>query len=91
MSVIGPRPHEVSMNEEYSKMIDQFWMRHRVKPGVTGLAQSKGYRGECVTRHDLRGRVHLDKFYVKNWSFLWDIKIIFFTLYALFKYRDKSY
>ena len=91
MSVVGPRPHEVSMNQEYSKMIDQFWLRHRVKPGVTGLAQSKGYRGECVTVYDLRGRVHLDKFYVKNWSFLWDIRIIFSTLYALFKHKDKSY
>lgn len=91
MSVVGPRPHEVSMNEEFSKMIDQFWMRHRVKPGITGLAQSKGYRGECITTHDLRGRVHLDKFYVKNWSMLWDIQIILSTIHSLSKHRDKSY
>ena len=91
MSVVGPRPHVVSMNQEFSKMIDQFWLRHRVKPGVTGLAQCKGYRGECTSLHDVRGRIHLDKFYVKNWSFLLDIQIILSTLRALFIHRDKSY
>ncbi len=91
MSVVGPRPHVPTINQLYSNHVDDFWLRHAVRPGITGLAQSKGYRGEIKTLHDIRGRVRLDKLYVKNWSLSLDIKVILSTLRALVKYTDKAY
>ena len=79
MSVVGPRPHMVSHTNMYAKRIDKFMVRHFVKPGITGLAQTRGFRGEVETDQDIIGRVKYDIFYVENWSLLLDLKIIFQT------------
>lgn len=91
MSVVGPRPHMLKHTEEYSKVIGKFMARHFVKPGVTGLAQSKGYRGETKNITDMKNRVKLDRFYIENWSFLLDIKIIILTIYELLRGSEKAY
>ena len=87
MSVVGPRPHPVKLNDSFSPKIDRFIQRHAVKPGVTGLAQIRGYRGETKRFSQMYGRVKLDRFYVKNWSVILDIKILFLTFFALIKYK----
>jgi lipopolysaccharide/colanic/teichoic acid biosynthesis glycosyltransferase len=85
MSVVGPRPHMLAHTEEYSKLIDKYMMRHHVKPGVTGLAQAKGYRGETKDPQSMKNRIRVDTFYVENWSFLLDLKIIFMTINSMIK------
>lgn len=91
MSLIGPRPHAVPMNLVFSKEIGNYNFRHSVKPGITGLAQSKGYRGEIENFHDIYGRIKLDLFYIKNWCVLLDIKIIFWTIKSVFSKKNKVY
>ncbi|WP_226389650.1 undecaprenyl-phosphate glucose phosphotransferase [Penaeicola halotolerans] len=91
MSVVGPRPHPVMLNEAYVDKVEKFMSRHFVKPGVTGLAQAMGYRGEIVRLMDMRNRVKLDRFYIQNWSFILDIKIIFLTVYSIIFDREKAY
>jgi Undecaprenyl-phosphate glucose phosphotransferase len=91
MSIIGPRPHPIKLNEEYSPKIEKFMARHYIKPGITGLAQAKGYRGETKTDHSMRGRVKLDRFYIENWSFILDLKIIIATIIAISKGDQQAY
>lgn len=91
MSVVGPRPHMVSHTEMYARRIDKFMVRHFIKPGITGLAQTKGFRGEVETDKDIIYRVKFDIFYLENWSILLDIKIIFLTIYNAIKGEDKAY
>lgn len=91
MSVVGPRPHPIKLNEKYSPKIDRFYQRHAVKPGITGLAQAKGYRGETSRFRDMYGRVKLDRFYIKNWTLALDLKIIFLTLLSLVRNNDNAY
>lgn len=91
MSVVGPRPHAVQHNIEYQPKIDKFWQRHAVKPGITGLAQAKGFRGETAELSDMSGRVKLDRFYVKNWSLVLDFKIILLTAMAIIKGDQNAY
>lgn len=91
MSIIGPRPHPLKLNEEFSPRIEKFMARHYIKPGITGLAQAKGYRGETKTDHSMRGRVKLDRFYIENWSFILDLKIIIATIIALTKGDEQAY
>lgn len=91
MSVVGPRPHPISLNERFYPTIDKFMKRHSVKPGITGLAQSKGYRGETKQLYQMKNRVRLDLFYVQNWSFLLDLKIIFFTVFNILKGDKNAY
>ena len=93
MSVVGPRPHMVSYTEDYSKKIDKynFLIRHNVKPGITGLAQVKGYRGEIKTNRDIVNRVKYDLYYIENWSLLLDIKIVFETMALLLKGDKNAY
>ena len=91
MSVVGPRPHMLKHTEEYAKVIGKFMARHFVKPGVTGLAQSKGYRGETKNVIDMKNRVKLDRFYIENWSFLLDVKIIVLTVFELVRGSEKAY
>lgn len=83
MSIVGPRPHPIMLNERFSKEICNLMSRHIIKPGITGLAQAKGFIGEIGTYYDMNSRLKLDLFYVKNWSFLLDIKIIFWTVSVL--------
>ncbi len=89
MSVVGPRPHMLSHTEQYSKLIDQFMVRHFIKPGITGWAQTNGLRGETKTVNDMLGRVEADVWYMENWTFLLDIKIIFMTVFKSV-YGDKN-
>jgi len=93
MSVVGPRPHMLAYTEEYSKKIDKynFIFRHNVKPGVTGLAQIKGYRGEIKSDEDIINRIKYDIFYIENWSILLDLKIIFQTVIIAIIGDDKAY
>ncbi|MFW5733587.1 MAG: undecaprenyl-phosphate glucose phosphotransferase [Oceanidesulfovibrio sp.] len=76
MSVVGPRPHAVAMNEEYRKLINGYMLRHKIKPGITGLAQINGYRGETDTVDKMEGRVRFDLEYIRKWSLLLDLIII---------------
>jgi len=80
MSVVGPRPHMIKHTKQYSQLIDRFMVRHFLKPGITGWAQIKGLRGEIKTVDDMLKRVEADVWYLENWSFLLDLKIIFLTL-----------
>lgn len=91
MSVVGPRPHLWSQNKAYGNRIKKYMIRHYVKPGITGLAQVRGYRGEIETDEDMINRIKYDVFYIENWSFLLDIKIIFQTVINIFKGEDKAY
>jgi putative colanic acid biosynthesis UDP-glucose lipid carrier transferase len=91
MSVVGPRPHMVSHTNMYAKRIDKFMVRHFVKPGITGLAQIRGFRGEVETDKDIIGRVKFDIFYIENWSLLLDLKIVVQTFINAVKGEDKAY
>ena len=91
MSVVGPRPHMVSHTEMYAKSVDKFMVRHFIKPGITGLAQTNGFRGEVETEKDIINRVKYDIFYLENWSLLLDIKIIFATVINAVKGDKKAY
>lgn len=79
MSIVGPRPHMVSENETYTEIINRYSLRHYVKPGITGLAQIKGYRGAIDSDKDMEMRIRTDIYYVRNWSFLLDLFIIYKT------------
>ncbi len=91
MSVVGPRPHMVSHTNIYARSVDKFMVRHFVKPGITGLAQISGYRGEIEKDKDIINRVKYDIFYVENWSILLDLKVIFQTFLNALRGEDKAY
>jgi len=91
MSVVGPRPHMVSHTHMYAERIDKFMVRHFIKPGITGLAQVSGYRGEVESDNDIINRVKYDIFYLENWSLLLDLKIVTQTVYNALKGEDKAY
>lgn len=91
MSVVGPRPHMVSHTYMYAKKIDKFMVRHFVKPGITGLAQISGFRGEVESDKDIIGRVKYDIFYIENWSLLLDLKIIIKTFANTIIGEEKAY
>ena len=80
MSVVGPRPHAVAHNEMYRKLIRGYMIRHKVRPGVTGLAQVNGFRGETETVEKMKGRIDMDLTYLRNWSLLLDLQIILKTV-----------
>lgn len=84
MSVVGPRPHAIAHNEEYRRLIKGYMIRHKVNPGVTGLAQVRGYRGETETVDEMRLRVESDLEYLRNWSLNLDLKIILKTIGVMF-------
>ena len=84
MSIVGPRPHAVAHNEEYRGKVRFYMIRHKVKPGVTGWAQINGWRGETDTLDKMENRVKFDLQYMKNWSVLLDLKIIFLTIFKGF-------
>jgi undecaprenyl-phosphate glucose phosphotransferase len=79
MSVVGPRPHAAAHNEHYRKMIKGYMIRHKVRPGITGWAQANGWRGETDTLDKMASRVEYDLWYIRNWSVLLDLKIIYHT------------
>lgn len=88
MSIVGPRPHAVAHNELYRKEISQYMLRHKVKPGITGLAQISGCRGETDTMEKMERRVAYDLQFIQNWSLLLDLKIIFLTMFKVFHDPD---
>ena len=91
MSVIGPRPHMVSYTNIFAESIDRFMVRHFIKPGITGLAQINGYRGEVKSEKDIINRVKYDIFYLENWSLLLDMKIVFQTVIKAIKGDKMAY
>jgi putative colanic acid biosynthesis UDP-glucose lipid carrier transferase len=91
MSVVGPRPHLWSQNKAYGNKIKKYMVRHYVKPGITGLAQVRGFRGEIETDEDMINRIKYDVFYIENWSLILDVKIIVQTVINIFKGEEKAY
>lgn len=91
MSVVGPRPHLWRQNEMYGTTVSKYMVRYFVKPGITGLAQIKGYRGEIETLEDIINRTKYDIFYIENWSLLMDLNIIIQTVLNIIKGEDKAY
>ena len=81
MSVVGPRPHALPHNDLYKDKLAMYMQRHRVKPGITGWAQIKGYRGETDTDEKMAHRVQFDLYYIQHWSFWMDLKIILWTAF----------
>jgi len=90
MSLVGPRPHAVAHNEEYRKLIKGYMVRHKVLPGITGLAQVNGCRGETSQLEEMEARVSFDLDYLRHWSPMLDIKIILLTIVRLFR-DEKAY
>jgi putative colanic acid biosynthesis UDP-glucose lipid carrier transferase len=81
MSIVGPRPHAVAMNEEYRKLVPGYMLRHKVKPGITGLAQVNGWRGETESLEKMEKRVEFDLEYLRQWSLMLDLRIIAQTIF----------
>lgn len=91
MSIVGPRPHMIKHTDDYSKIVDQYMVRHFSKPGITGWAQVNGYRGEITEPSEIKNRVYYDIWYLENWSLLLDIKIIFLTVFNVLKGDKNAY
>lgn len=91
MSVVGPRPHMLKHTEEYKAIINQFMVRHFMKPGITGWAQVNGYRGETKTKEDMENRVKCDIYYLENWTGMLDVRIIFMTIINAVRGEDNAF
>ena len=89
MSVVGPRPHMIKHTQLYSEQIEEYLVRHFVKPGITGLSQIMGYRGETRELRLMKNRVKMDIFYIEHWSFWLDLKIVALTIVNAIK-GDKN-
>ncbi|MFO0885683.1 MAG: undecaprenyl-phosphate glucose phosphotransferase [Pirellulales bacterium] len=90
MSLVGPRPHATAHNEQYRQMIEGYMLRHKVKPGITGLAQVRGWRGETDTLEKMQKRVECDHEYIREWSILLDVKILIQTVWVVLS-RQNAY
>lgn len=90
MSLVGPRPHAAAHNEQYRKLIEGYMLRHKVKPGITGLAQVRGWRGETDTLDKMQKRVECDHEYIREWSLWLDISILFRTIFVVLK-KENAY
>jgi putative colanic acid biosynthesis UDP-glucose lipid carrier transferase len=90
MSLVGPRPHAVAHNEEYRTRIKRYMLRHKVKPGLTGWAQVNGWRGETDTLEKMEKRIEHDLEYIRRWGLLFDLWIIFLTVFGR-KVRQNAY
>jgi putative colanic acid biosynthesis UDP-glucose lipid carrier transferase len=91
MSVVGPRPHMLKHTQHYSTLIGNYLVRHYAKPGITGWAQVNGFRGETKRLEDMKRRVEYDIWYIENWSFLLDLKIIGKTIWNMFRGEKNAY
>jgi putative colanic acid biosynthesis UDP-glucose lipid carrier transferase len=83
MSLVGPRPHPLELNQEFKSRIPRYMLRHKVKPGITGWAQVNGYRGQTETREKMALRIEHDLWYIQNWSLWLDLKILLMTPFVL--------
>ena len=83
MSLVGPRPHPVELDEQFDPLIDHYARRHKIKPGITGWAQVNGHRGETTTTAQMRQRIEHDLYYINNWSFWLDLKILIATVFVV--------
>ncbi len=91
MSVVGPRPHPLKLNDQFRDIIDKYMVRHFVRPGITGWAQVNGFRGETRTPELMEKRVDLDVWYLENWSFLLDLKIVVKTVTNMIGRDERAY
>ena len=91
MSVVGPRPHMLKHTKDYNDLISNFMVRHFVKPGITGLAQVSGYRGETKKVSDMKRRVNADIDYLQNWSLIKDLKICALTIIIALKGDENAF
>ncbi|TVZ27513.1 putative colanic acid biosynthesis UDP-glucose lipid carrier transferase [Gillisia sp. Hel_I_86] len=91
MSIVGPRPHMEAHTTQYQRYVDKYLVRHFVKPGITGLAQVNGYRGEIVKKSDIVNRIRMDIFYLEKWTPWLDLLIIYETIINSVKGDDKAY
>jgi len=91
MSVVGPRPHMLKHTEDYSNLIDKYMVRHFLTPGITGWAQVNGYRGETKETTSMYKRVEADIWYLENWSFFLDLKIVFLTVWQAIRGNENAY
>lgn len=91
MSLVGPRPHMIKHTNDYSKIVDEYMVRQFIKPGITGWAQINGYRGQITDSEQIKMRVNKDLWYLENWTFWLDIRILFLTVYHVFKGDKKAF
>ncbi len=91
MSVVGPRPHPIQLNIQSMKLVDNYMLRHMVIPGITGLAQVNGCRGETRTTEDMQKRVNFDLYYIQRWNFWLDLQIIIQTVINIFRGDQNAY
>ncbi len=91
MSIVGPRPHMLKHTEDYSQLEEQYMIRQFLKPGITGWAQVNGYRGEITELHHIKKRVEYDLWYLENWSLSLDLRIVFLTVYNVFKGEENAF
>jgi putative colanic acid biosynthesis UDP-glucose lipid carrier transferase len=91
MTVIGPRPHMVKHTEQYSAIINQYMVRHFLKPGISGWAQVHGFRGETREQKQMEKRVEHDIWYLENWSLMLDVRIVFMTVINLLRGEENAY
>jgi putative colanic acid biosynthesis UDP-glucose lipid carrier transferase len=91
MSIVGPRPHPVPLNIQSKQQVDNYLLRHWVKPGITGWAQVNGYRGETAKPYLMQKRVEFDVWYIENWTFWLDQQIILQTIVNMVKGEKNAY
>jgi putative colanic acid biosynthesis UDP-glucose lipid carrier transferase len=91
MSVVGPRPHPTQLNIQSMELVDNYMLRHMVIPGITGLAQVNGCRGETRTTEDMQKRVNFDLYYIQRWNFWLDLQIIIQTVINIFRGDQNAY
>ena len=91
MSVVGPRPHMLRHTKDYSKVLNEYMIRHYIKPGLTGWAQVHGFRGEIKEEEQLRKRIEYDIWYMEHWSLLMDIRIVFLTTLTTLRGNKNAY
>jgi Undecaprenyl-phosphate glucose phosphotransferase len=88
MSVVGPRPHALEHDEHYQSIVSGYIHRYRIKPGITGWAQINGFRGETDRIEKMQSRVEYDLFYLRNWSFALDLRIVLATIFRGFRHSN---
>jgi len=91
MSVVGPRPHPLKLNDQYRDIVDKYMVRHFCLPGITGWAQVNGFRGETQTPDVMEQRIKLDVHYIENWSFWLDVRIVIKTVTNMFGKEENAY